>query len=133
MTATAFAAETSQLPAHFLVLVDGDSDGTEFSFWGNANKASRYYARRGHAVEIRPVFARREDEYAYYARPAWDEAALFTELDGMTFADREELSHYYDYLAEAEAEGAWLRAAETNDQYAYEVEQDELRAAAWRL
>jgi hypothetical protein len=93
MTATAFAAETSQLPAHFLVLVDGDSDGTEFSFWGNANKASRYYARRGHAVEIRPVFARREDEYAYYARPAWDEAALFTELDGMTFADREELSH----------------------------------------
>ncbi|WP_128378526.1 hypothetical protein [Streptomyces cavernae] len=32
---------------------------------------------------------------------------------------------------EMEAENAWLRAAETNDQYAWEEEQDRLRAAFW--
>lgn len=59
------------------------------------------------------------------------------ELDGLTgesperaYEMAEELAQYE---AEAYAEGAWLRAAETNDQYRWEVEEDERRAAAWAL
>lgn len=57
------------------------------------------------------------------------------ELDGITGStpqeayelDRERM----EYEAEAYAEGAWLRAAETNDQYRWEVEEDERRAQAF--
>ncbi|MDX3695039.1 hypothetical protein PV726_32815 [Streptomyces europaeiscabiei] len=50
------------------------------------------------------------------------------ELDGDTFT-RKELDDYRWYQIEADAENGWLRAAETNDQYAWEDEQDRMRAA----
>jgi hypothetical protein len=57
------------------------------------------------------------------------------ELDGITgetVEDARETQEAYDtYREESYAEGAWLRAAETNDQYRWEVEEDERRAAAW--
>lgn len=59
------------------------------------------------------------------------------ELHGETFASYEEYQDnleqwdsYYTYLAETEAENGWLRAAENNEVYAWECEQDELRAQA---
>ncbi|MFE2934842.1 hypothetical protein [Streptomyces sp. NPDC059278] len=59
-------------------------------------------------------------------------ASLFIpELDGDTFASRRDLADYHDYLSEAEAENGWLRVAENNDRYAWEDEQDRLRAAAF--
>jgi hypothetical protein len=61
---------------------------------------------------------------------------LFTEeLDGLTFGSLEELANYhFDHQAESEADDfdpdmAYERHLETNDQYRWEHEQDELRAA----
>lgn len=53
------------------------------------------------------------------------------ELDGMTFESRRDIADYLDWKSEADAENGWLRAAETNDQYAWEVEQDILQAQAF--
>jgi hypothetical protein len=50
------------------------------------------------------------------------------ELDGDTFT-RQELDDYRWYRLEADAENGWLRAAENNDRYAWEEEQDRMRAA----
>lgn len=63
-------------------------------------------------------------------------ATLFIpELDGQTFPSvADSLDFMYgpdDGQADIEAEMAGERALETNDQYAWEVEQDELRAAAF--
>lgn len=62
------------------------------------------------------------------------------ELDGETFASLEALSNWhFDRQAEAEgraeqeAEMAYERHLETNDQYRWEVEEDERRAAAFNL
>lgn len=55
------------------------------------------------------------------------------ELDGLTAPTAEQAYEWEQQRQEAEmeayAEGAWLRAAETNDVYAWECEQDELRVA----
>ncbi|MFF8387867.1 hypothetical protein ACF053_30080 [Streptomyces kanasensis] len=51
------------------------------------------------------------------------------ELDGDTFSGLEELDEHLWVLEEVKAEGAWLRAAETNGRYAWEEEQDRQRAA----
>jgi hypothetical protein len=63
-------------------------------------------------------------------------ASLFIEeLDGVTYATAEDAYwHSFDEadaLAEIEAEMAVERALETNDRYAWECEQDELRAQAF--
>ncbi|MFJ9239718.1 hypothetical protein ACIRJ3_32625 [Streptomyces anulatus] len=67
--------------------------------------------------------------------------SLFIEaLDGVTYATEAEAADaQYDRYSpeeqemwaklEADAENGWLRAAETNDRYAWEEEQDRLRAA----
>lgn len=57
------------------------------------------------------------------------------ELDGTT-APTAEMAYEWEqqrqqYEEEAYAEGAWLRAAEDNPGYRWEVEQDEARAAAF--
>ena len=57
------------------------------------------------------------------------------ELDGLT-APTAELAYEWaeqaaQYEAEAYAEGVWLRAAENNEVYRWESEQDELRARAF--
>lgn len=59
------------------------------------------------------------------------------ELDGIT-AETAELACEWEqqaaqYEAESYAESGWLRAAETNDVYAWECQQDELRAAGLRF
>ncbi|MYS32896.1 hypothetical protein K388_07472 [Streptomyces sp. KhCrAH-43] len=51
------------------------------------------------------------------------------ELDGDTFPNLGELDEHLWALKEIRAEGAWLRAAETDDRYAWEEEQDRQRAA----
>lgn len=57
-------------------------------------------------------------------------ASLFIpELDGDTFESLADLADYFDAKAEIDAETAYERHLETNDQYAWEVEQDERRAA----
>lgn len=57
------------------------------------------------------------------------------ELDGITAPDRETAAEWevgrLDAEAEADAENGWLRAAENNDRYAWEDEQDRMRAAAF--
>ena len=53
------------------------------------------------------------------------------ELDGPTFTSYDQYCEYLDAEAEIQAENGWLRAAETNDQYAWEDEQDRLRANAF--
>jgi hypothetical protein len=52
------------------------------------------------------------------------------ELDGDTFTYAE-LEDYRWARMEHDAENAWLRAAETNDQYTWEEEEDRRRAAFW--
>nr|WP_233109074.1 hypothetical protein [Streptomyces sp. 14R-10] len=54
---------------------------------------------------------------------------FISELDGDTFPSLKELDEHLCALEEIRAEGAWLRAAETNDAYAWEEEQDRQRAA----
>lgn len=57
------------------------------------------------------------------------------ELDGLTFATRDELAEWEWQNAEAEAEWAaevgYERFLETNDRYRWEVEEDERRAMAF--
>lgn len=54
------------------------------------------------------------------------------ELDGLVASTAEQAYEWEEqrlqYEQEAYAEGAWLRHAENNEQYRWEVEQDELRA-----
>jgi len=57
------------------------------------------------------------------------EDLFIDELDGMTLRSLEEVADYHQYLSESYAENAWLRHAETNDRYAWEDEQDRMRAA----
>jgi len=65
----------------------------------------------------------------------WAPSYFVDELHGLTFPTREAAAEYRwheaDALAERDAEMAVERALETNDRYAWECEQDELRAAAW--
>lgn len=69
---------------------------------------------------------------ALYAATVEPVATLFVpELDGDTFASLEELADYHHAQAEYDAEMAIERALETNDRYAWEEEQDRLRAAAF--
>ncbi|MFG3157212.1 hypothetical protein ACGF7W_34840 [Streptomyces sp. NPDC048219] len=65
------------------------------------------------------------------------ESLFIEELDGITYATEDE-AVYARYSpedweaqakSEADAENGWLRAAETNDRYAWEDEQDRMRAA----
>lgn len=65
-------------------------------------------------------------------------ATLFIEeLDGLTFATLDDLADYHAMRDEAyaqaeyDAEMAYERHLETNDQYRWEHEQDELRAASF--
>jgi hypothetical protein len=55
------------------------------------------------------------------------------ELDGITAPTMEQAYEWEwqaeQYRQESYAESGWLRAAETNDRYAWECEQDELRAS----
>ncbi|MFJ1837818.1 hypothetical protein ACIOJ9_28610 [Streptomyces sp. NPDC088175] len=70
--------------------------------------------------------------------------SLFIEaLDGVTYATEAEAEDAYHHdryspeeqeawaKLEIDAENGWLRAAETNDRYAWEEEQDRLRAALY--
>ncbi|MGW1290270.1 hypothetical protein ACWD4N_43415 [Streptomyces sp. NPDC002586] len=68
------------------------------------------------------------DASAHVHDPNVSVSLFIPELDGDTFT-REELDDYRWYKIEADAENGWLRAAETNDQYAWEEEQDWMRAA----
>lgn len=51
------------------------------------------------------------------------------ELDGPTAPDMETVREWADQRDEYDAEAAYERHLETNDQYRWEHEQDELRAA----
>ena len=68
-----------------------------------------------------------------FVRPSY----FIPELDGLTAPDRRTAARWAqeeaDAKAEIDAEMAIERAYETNDQYRWEVEEDERRAAAFDL
>lgn len=67
----------------------------------------------------------------YTTRPSY----FVAELDGVTAPTAEIAYEWEDqrlqYQEENAAENGWLRAAETNDRYAWEEEQDRQREAAF--
>lgn len=105
----------------------------EFRTWGRAERGMRVAtAVHGAAARLLPVWTYSGDEAAshYWNRAPWSEGDLFRlELDGETFASRRDVDEYHWAKAEIDAENGWLRAAETNDRYAYEDQQDRDRAA----
>lgn len=109
--------------------------------WDTAREeAARLRATGARWVKTHPHFATLQDTIAYASRnliPKAEAEPLFiTELDGPTFASAEELDDYRwrnasDDRSDYDAEMAYERHLETNDQYRWEHEQDELRAAAF--
>lgn len=106
---------------------------TGLADWDAARaEAARLRSTGARWVKTHPQFATLQDTIAHANRNNVPPAPLFIdELDGMTFRSRREVSEYWDWKSEHDAEMAIERALETNDQYAWEDEQDRLRAAAF--
>lgn len=134
-----------------------DADGqrqraTGLADWDAAQaEAKRLRANGARRVKTHPQFATLSDTFAYVnreaiARIADAEAAqeareatrslFIPELDGDTFATKEALADWHWdrqaelYANEFDPDAAYERHLETNDQYRWEVEEDERRAAA---